>query len=387
MYKRMIINQLESAAKQYPVITITGPRQSGKTTLAKSTFVRKDYVNLESLDNRQAASLDPRKFLGQYPNGAIIDEIQHVPELLSYIQVIVDEHEIPGEFILTGSHQIDLHNAIAQSLAGRTALLKLLPMSLLELQQAGIQGTVDENLFKGGFPRLYTKEIDAVNFYQNYSQTYIEKDVRNITNVKNLLDFQKFMALSASRTGQLLVYSTLANDLGISTQTVKEWLSILEASYLIHRLPPYFENFGKRIVKSPKLYFTDTGLAANMIDIETAAQMARDPLRGHFFENLVVLELIKYRLNAGRTPGFYFFRDNHGNEVDVIYKTGNYLIPIEIKSSETFSEKLLKGVKYFQSLVSKRSPRGYLVYAGENEYEIGNIRVINYRNIGSIFEE
>jgi hypothetical protein len=259
-------------------------------------------------------------------------------------------------------------------------------MSLLELQKAGIQDVVDENIFKGGFPRLYTQGIDAVDFYQNYSQTYIEKDVRNITNVKNLLDFQKFMAMTASRVGQLLVYSTLANDLGISTQTVKEWLSILEASYLIHRLPPYFENFGKRIVKSPKLYFSDTGLAANLIDIETAAQMARDPLRGHFFENLVILELIKYRLNAGRTPRFYFFRDNHGNEVDVIYKTGDYLIPIEIKSSETFSEELLKGVKYFQSLVSKRSPRGYLVYAGENEYEIGNIRVINYKNIESIFE-
>lgn len=386
MYKRKLSPILQSAAKQYPVVTLIGPRQSGKTTLAKHEFPNKTYVNLEPLDTRRIAEQDPRQFLSQLQGGAIIDEIQHVPQLLSYIQTIVDEHDIPGEFILTGSHQVALHEAIAQSLAGRTAVLKLLPLSQIELQDANIVTTLDQGVWMGGFPRLYTRDIEPPSFYRDYCQTYVEKDVRSIINVKNLMQFQKFMRLCASRIGQLLVYSSLAADLGVSTQTVKEWLSILEASFLAFQLPPYFENFGKRLIKSPKLYFYDTGLAAYLIDIETQVQMNRDPLRGSYIENLIILEMIKWRMNSGRDPHLYFYRDSHGNEVDLIYKTGEYLIPIEIKSSETFHIEFLKGLKFFKSLVKQRAPKGYLVYTGEKEFEIEGFQVINYKNVTRIFE-
>lgn len=387
MIKRNLAPYLQKAATQYPVVTLIGPRQSGKTTLAKEMFPNKAYVNLEPLDVRTAAQLDPRKFLRQLPEGGIIDEIQHAPELLSYIQVLVDEHEITGEFILTGSHQVALHEAITQSLAGRTAMLKLLPLSQAELQAAGIFHLLDYSLFHGSFPRLYAKSIDPPSFYRDYCQTYIEKDVRSIINVTNLMQFQKFMRLCASRMGQVLTYSTIANDLGMSTHTVKQWLSILEASFLIYQLPPYFENLGKRIIKSPKLYFCDTGLVAYLIDIETQKQIERDPLRGFFIENFVILELIKCRYNQGREPHLYYYRDNNQNEVDVIYKTGEYLIPIEIKSAETFRPEFLKGLKLFRSLAPKRVPKGYLVYAGEQEFEIDDFQVINYKNVHRIIEE
>jgi len=387
MFKRNLATVIKKSAQQYPIVTLIGPRQSGKTSLAKKLFPEKAYVNLEPLDIRAAAQADPRKFLRKLPEGGIIDEIQRVPELLSYIQTIVDEHDIPGEFILTGSHQVALHEAISQSLAGRTAMLKLLPLSQVELQEGGIIQSLDHHLFSGGFPRLYVRDIDPPSFYRDYCQTYVEKDVRSMINVTNLLQFQKFMRLCAGRVGQILVYANFANELGMSTQTVKEWLSILEASFLIFQLTPYYENFGKRLIKSPKLYFTDTGLAAYLIDIETQAQMERDPLRGSFIENLVILELMKYRLNQGKEPHLYFYRDNHNNEVDVIYKVGEHLIPIEIKSSETFHPEFLKGLKFFKALSPERIPKGYVVYAGEEEFEIGDFTVINYKNVGRIIEE
>jgi predicted AAA+ superfamily ATPase len=386
MYNREITNSLLAASKKYPIVTITGPRQSGKTTLAKHLFPNKAYVNLEPLDIRQAAIADPRQFLGKYAKGAIIDEIQRVPELLSYLQVQVDEQPEAGQFILTGSHQFQLHQAITQSLAGRTSLLRLLPLSVLELMHASIPYKTNELLFKGGYPGLYLKDLDPTEFYRNYCQTYIERDVREILNITNLLRFQRFMKLSASRVGQLMNFSSFANDLGVAVNTIKEWLSILEASFLLFSLPPYFENFGKRIIKSPKYYFTDVGLASYLLDIESLTQIDRDPLRGALIENAVILEMIKYRLNQGLEPHLYFYRDNHQNEVDVIFKTGTTLIPIEIKSAQTFHPQFLKGLSYFRDLAPQNVSRGYVVYFGEEEFEINGFKVISFKNIYQIFE-
>jgi len=387
MYTRNLSETLWQVSQKYPIVTLTGPRQSGKTTLVRSLFANKAYVNLEPLDVRAAALADPRHFISQYAQGVIIDEIQRVPELLSYLQVIVDENAEPGRFILTGSHQFRLHEAVTQSLAGRTGLLRLLPLSHSELQSADILESTNALLFKGGYPGLYLKNLDPTEFYRNYCQTYIERDVREILNVTNLLRFQRFMKLCAGRIGQLMNLSAFANDLGIAVNTVKEWLSILEASFLVFSLPPYFENFGKRITKSAKYYLTDVGVASYLLDIETISQIDRDPLRGQLIENLVILEMIKYRLNQGKEPQLYFYRDNHQNEVDLIFKTGNTLIPIEIKAAQTFHKDFLKGLYYFKQIAPDRVTRGYVVYFGEQEFEIDNFKVINFKNVNSIFEE
>lgn len=387
MYERKISDSLIRVAKSYPIVTLTGPRQSGKTTLVRAIFEKKPYINLEPLDVRSAAKLDPRHFLAKYPEGAIIDEIQRVPELLSYLQVIVDENPADGQFILTGSHQFQLHQAIAQSLAGRTALLKLLPLSIAELRLAHFEEHSNVQLLNGGFPARYLKNLNPTEFYRNYCQTYIERDVREILNINNLLNFQRFMKLCASRIGQILNLSAFCNDLGNSVHTVKDWLSILEASFLLFSLPPFFENFGKRIIKSPKYYMTDVGLACYLLDIETFSQVDRDPLRGQLIENLVILEMVKYRLNQGREPQLYFYRDNHQNEIDVIFKTGNNLIPIEIKASQTFHDSFLKGLRYFKHITPERVSRGYLVYFGEKEFSIDNFHVINFKNVHRIFED
>ncbi len=378
MYVRTLQAELESLAQGYPVVTVTGPRQSGKTTLVQQTFPHKPYVNLEIPDVKEMAHTDPRSFLGKYPSGAILDEIQTVPQLLSYIQGIVDANQEKGFFILTGSHQLELHQSITQSLAGRTALATLLPMSLSELENAKIQLSLDEALLKGGFPRIFTDKLDPSKAYRNYFQTYIERDVRQLIHIKDLIQFQRFVRLCAGRIGQLLNLEGLAGDVGISAHTVREWISVLEASFIIVRLAPYYENFGKRIVKSPKLYFTDVGLACYLLGIENEAQLSRDPLRGNLVENLVVLELMKARLNRGKDPQLYFFRDAHGHEVDVIFQSGHTLIPIEIKASQTFNSDFLKNLAYFQTIVGGRAPTGFLVYAGMMEQHVGPFQLLHY---------
>jgi hypothetical protein len=380
MYERQIGVELKELASKYPVVTIIGPRQSGKTTLAKNTFPTLPYVSLEDLDIRDLAKTDPRSFLEQYPNGAILDEIQRVPLLLSYIQTIVDKQDQKGMFILTGSHQLELHEAIAQSLAGRTALLTLLPLSLDELANAHIDLPIDELLLKGGYPRIYKDNLDPTKAYRNYFQTYVEKDLRQLINIKDLVQFDRFIRICAGRIGCELNLTSIGNEVGASVNTIKEWISILEASFILFRLQPYFENFGKRIIKAPKLYFIDVGLAAYLLGIETQVQMSRDPLRGHLVENLVVLELMKWRLNHGLDPQLYYYRDVQKNEIDVIFKRGKQLIPIEIKSSKTYNSEFVKKLYFFQQLVKDRAPKGFLIYAGDQEQKIHSLELLNFKH-------
>ncbi|MGE3953728.1 MAG: ATP-binding protein [Parachlamydiales bacterium] len=368
------------------MVTITGPRQSGKTTLVRKVFPDKRYVNLEMPEERELAERDPQAFLERYPNGAILDEIQRVPQLLSYIQVIVDEKEAKGMFILTGSHQLALHAAVAQSLAGRTALLSLLPMSLKELEEAGITLSLDEALYTGGFPAIFQDQLEPTKAYRNYLQTYIERDLHQMTHVHDLTLFQRFMVLCAGRIGQVLNQEGLANEVGVSGQTIRQWLSILEASHIVIRLQPYYENLGKRVIKSPKLYFTDVGLASYLLKIESAEQMSRDPLRGSLIENLVLLELVKARANQGLDPNLYYFRDRRGREIDLIYQRGRELIPIEIKGAQTFNKEFFKNLLFFKELVGERCPVGYAVYAGQQEQRVGEFALLNYRHVSRLLD-
>jgi predicted AAA+ superfamily ATPase len=384
MFHRSATDELKDLAQNYPVVTVLGPRQSGKTTLVRNTFPNKPYVNLEALDVRSMAQIDPRAFLEQYPDGAILDEIQNSPQLLSYIQVIVDESNVKGLFILTGSHQLELHQAISQSLAGRTALLQLLPMSLDEITKAGFDLSLDEVLVKGGYPRIYKDNLNPTKAYRHYFQTYIERDLRQLLQVKDLIQFQRFVKICAGRIGSLLNMEGICNDVGVSSHTAKEWISILEASFIIFRLQPYFENFGKRVIKSPKLYFYDTGLAAYLLGIEEIEQLNRDPLRGHLVENFVILELMKARLNRGLDPQLYYFRDAHGHEVDLIFQSGHQLFPIEIKASKTFNKEFLKNIEFFRKLIGDKFGGAALVYTGDQEQTKGEIKILNYKNLGDL---
>jgi uncharacterized protein len=379
MFKRQLAKELKKIAKDYPVVTVIGPRQSGKTTLVQHEFPKKSYVNLENPDTRRLALEDSRGFLELYPQGAILDEIQRAPELLSYIQTIVDKKDRKGLFILTGSHQFELQHAISQSLAGRTALLTLLPMSMDELSNAGIDLSLDDLLLKGGYPRVYKDHLDPTKAYRNYFQTYVERDLRQLINVKDLAQFEKFIRICAGRIGQILNLEEMGGEVGISSHTVKHWISMLEASFIVFRLQPYSDNFGKRVIKAPKLFFTDVGLATYLLGIENKLQVSRDPLRGHLVENLVVLELMKWRLNHGLDPQLYYYRDIQKNEVDVIFKNGADLIPIEIKSSKTYNSEFLKKLHFFQNLAKDRAPKGYLIYAGEQQQTIQNIHLLNYK--------
>ena len=342
MILRQIARELAATATEFPVVTIIGPRQAGKTTLARMQFPNHAYANLEAPDVRRLAVSDPHAFFSQFPPPVIIDEIQRVPELLSTIQVLADNSQQRGQYILTGSHQLRLQEAVAQSLAGRTALLRLLPLSIAELKATGITHTRDECIYQGFMPRLYSEQVNPTRLYRNYYQTYIERDIRQMINLRSLTDFENFTRLLAGRVGQILNLSSLANDVGVSSPTLKEWLSVLEASHTIFRLNPYFENFGKRIIKSPKIYFTDVGLASYLLGIESPALAARDPLIGNLFENMVVIEALKARLNAGKEPELYFYRDNKGNEVDLLFRRNRQLIPIEIKSAMTFNPEFAK---------------------------------------------
>lgn len=387
MFQRKISDTLIDASHGYPIVTIIGPRQAGKSTLARATFADKPYVNLEDPEIRELATTDPRHFLNQYPSGAILDEIQNTPALLSYLQVIVDEKKQNGLFILTGSHQLALHKEISQSLAGRTALLTLLPLSIAELQHSNIELSTNSQILQGGYPRIYDQNLEPARIYSDYYRTYIQRDVRQMINIKDLNLFEKFIKLSAGRIGSVWDANSMANEVGVSGKTINSWISILEASFIVFRLQPYYENFGKRVIKSPKLYFFDVGLASYLLDIENINQLARDPLRGALFENIVILELMKYRLNQGKDSNLYYHRDNHKNEVDVIIKYGHELIPIEIKSAQTFHSSFTKGVQYYRKINGDRSPKGYILYDGENGQKINDIRVLNYRDTDKIWED
>lgn len=386
MLERIILPTFCRAMEQYPVVTVTGPRQVGKTTLVRSALPEKPYFNLERPTTRQMILEDPVEFLRSHPQGAIFDEVQRLPELLSYIQAEVDERQQMGLYVLTGSHQTELHQAISQSLAGRTAVLHLLPLSMEELGGAG-NGSLDERLLSGFLPAIYERDLAPMDYYRNYTETYLERDLRTLVAVKDMATFQRFLKLLAGRVGQVLNKHSLAQALGVSSHTVEHWLSILQASYLVTLLPPYFENFGKRVIKSPKLYFFDVGLAAYLQDIDGVDQLSGD-LRGHLFENMVVMELYKYRLNRGMPANLYYYRDSQQHEVDVVYKRSNILYPIEVKSSGQAHRAFFQQLGYFARLVGKRLGRGYLVYSGDSvlSREDG-FSVLNYADIGLIFDQ
>jgi hypothetical protein len=370
------MSHIQELAKKYPVVTLVGPRQSGKTTLVKAAFPDMPYVNMEDSDNRSLAALDPKSFMDTYPNGAVLDEIQRTPNLLSYIQVRVDETDKKGMFILTGSHQAELHSAVSQSLAGRTSLLRLLPLSLQEIRNAHIDDSLETIILKGGYPKIYKENLPISNAYSSYFQTYVERDVRQILQVKDILLFERFIKLIASRIGQLINYASLAADVGVSAVTIREWISVLEATYIVVRLEPYFENFGKRLIKSPKIYFTDTGLACYLLGIDTQEQLMKDSLYGNLFENWVVLELMKARYNQAKDPHLYFYRDNTGKEVDLLLQQGSQLIPIEIKSNKTFSPSFLNGLKYFHEQSPKKAEGGAVIYGGKKTQKLENFQLL-----------
>lgn len=383
--QRDITTELKILLSEYPVVTVLGPRQAGKTTLVKQFIEGYEYSNLEQPETRDFAENDPKAYLAQFDGRVIIDEIQRVPKLLSYIQATVDDREGNGQFILTGSHQLQLQEAVTQSLAGRTAMLTLLPLSIHELASADIHFSAwHDYCFNGFLPRVYAQKQRPAIAYSNYYQTYVERDVRQIINLKEAGLFEKFMKLMAGRVGQVINYSSLANDTGVDIKTIKHWLSILEASFILFKLPPYFENLGKRAIKSPKFYFNDVGLLCFLLNIEQPEQVTRDPLVGSLFENMMVVECIKQRLNSGKRPNLYFYRDSNGNEVDVLFEEGGGLVAIEIKSAATFSTSQLKSLKKISD-VTERVKRMYLIYNGEEKQLSQRIQTVNFQNVASIF--
>jgi hypothetical protein len=382
MIDRQMAPELKDAAREYPAVTVFGPRQSGKTTLVQMVFPKKAYRSLEDPDVRAAAQTDPRGFLADLGDGAILDEIQRAPDLLSYIQGVVDRSRKRGLFILTGSHQPKLHEAVSQSLAGRTAILTLMGFSLEELGQYHTWADPYELIIKGAFPGLHEHDLKPSRFYGSYVQTYLERDVRALINLKDLSRFQVLLTLLAGRIGQVANYTALSNDVGVSSTTIKDWISVLKASFVLFELPPFFENIRKRVTKAPKFFFTDTGLVCHLLGIDTPQQAVRDPLRGHLYENWLVMEVLKARLNRGLRPDLYFYRDSHGNEVDLIVREAGRLYPVEIKSARTFTPEFLKGIDFFVKAAGNRAGVGTVLYDGESTFTVKGARVLNYLRDG-----
>lgn len=384
MIPRRLQPELQTQLSEYPIVTILGPRQSGKTTLVKAVLPDYQYVNLENPETRQFATDDPKAFLRQYSDRTIFDEIQRAPHLLSYLQEIVDQNKVNGQFVLTGSHQLLLREAVTQSLAGRTGILHLLPLSIAELHQAKIDfDTPSEYIFQGFLPRIYDQQQRPHTAYANYFQTYVERDVRLLIKLKDVVLFEKFMKLLAGRVGQIINYQSLSSDVGVDGMTIKAWLSILEASFVIFRLPPYFENFGKRVIKTPKIYFTDTGLLCYLLGIERVDQVGRDPLIGNMFENLVVLEALKARYNQGLTPNLYFYRDNQGHEIDLLHKQGSELLGVEIKSASTWNASFKKTLQHFDQKLKPLAKRA-VVYSGKAIEFTDGVQALSYKDVGQL---
>lgn len=362
---RLAASAVQRLAKGFPVVAITGPRQSGKTTLTRQLFAHKPYVSLESPDQREFAIEDPKRFLAQFTDGAVIDEVQRVPSLMSWLQGLVDERQRMGDFILTGSQQVHLARHITQSLAGRVGRVELLPLQGFELRQAGqLPSGLDNLMVKGHYPALYSRELLPQDWFANYVATYVERDVRQLLQIKDLQLFQRFLRLAAARSGQLLNLSALGADAGVSSVTAREWIGVLEASYLVMRLPPYFENFGKRLVKTPKLYFLDTGLMCWLLGIHSAAVLSTHPLRGQVFETMMVVEAYKAALNKGQQAELYFWRDSAGQEVDLLAQRDGVFESYEIKSGATFSPDWFKQLTRFEKL-NPQAVRSTVIYGGE----------------------
>lgn len=376
MIPREAESEIRALAKQFKAIAVVGPRQSGKTTLVRYIFSDKPYANLENPDLRNYATEDPRGFLSNYPDGAVLDEVQRVPELFSYLQQILDESAINGLYILTGSNNFLLHERISQSLAGRVGYLNLLPLTLNEIDDK--QSSSNQLMFKGGYPVLYSEGTDPTKWYANYIRTYVERDVRMIKNITDLVTFERFLRLCAGRIGQLLNMSSLAVETGVDVKTISAWISVLETSFVVFRLQPYHENFNKRIVKMPKLYFFDTGLAIALLGVSSPAQLELHPFRGSLFENMIIVNFLKQRYNAGKTNNLFFWRDNVGNEIDLLIQNGSRRFPVEIKSGQTITNDYFKGILFWNKITQTEG--GYVIYGGDMMQKRSNgIKVIPFR--------
>jgi len=383
MIHRNIIEKIRVMADKMPVISITGPRQSGKTTVAKMCFPDYDYVNIENPDTLEEAKADPRSFLTNFKQGLIIDEIQNFPELFSYIQTISDSRQRVGEYILTGSQNFLLSEKITQSLAGRAFITHLLPFNISELQVANLlPNDEDHCIFKGFYPRIYDRNVEPQMFYPSYIQTYAERDIRQTVNVSNLFLFQKLMRLAAGRIGQLLNYTNIANELGVDLKTVQSWFSILNTSFVVFFLQPHHQNFTKRLVKTPKLYFYDTGLACSLLGIKRQEDLEAHWARGALFENMVIADLMKNYFNRAEIPPLYFWRDNTGNEIDCLIDECDLIKIIEIKSSKTISTDFFKRLNFYRKL--NRDTKSYLIYGGDRETIRNEIEIYNWKNASKI---
>jgi len=368
-------------ARGFPMVAVTGPRQSGKTTLVRNLFPDRPYVSLEDPEQREAAQVDPRGFLARFPDGAVLDEAQRCPDLFSYLQGLVDQRRRMGDFILTGSQQFGLRSGISQSLAGRVGLVRLLPFSLSELAAAErVPATLDDLLWCGGYPALYDRDLEPGLWFPNYVGTYVERDVRRLLAVRDLDLFQRFVRLCAARTGQLLNLSALAQDCGISHVTAREWIAVLEASDIVLRLPPHFRNFGKRLVKTPKLYFVDVGLAAWLLGIRDTASLNIHAQRGALFETWVVSEFVKSRYNVGEQADAWFWRDQSGHEVDLLFESDARLQAVEIKSGATFVSGWLDALRTWQRFAADAAADPWLVYGGAESFTREGFRVIGWRD-------
>jgi predicted AAA+ superfamily ATPase len=398
MVKRALASALRQSAKHYPVVTLIGPRQSGKTTLVRAAFPRHEYASLEDPDRRAFALEDPRGFLGQFAGPVILDEVQRAAELFSYVQTRVDEDDQPGRYILSGSQNFLLLKSVSQSLAGRCAVLHLLPFSLSELEgrrplrvasiglelpgkRPGSRAGVMETLFRGFYPRIHDKKLDPQRWLRNYYQTYVERDVREIVNVGDIETFGRFVRLCAGRNGQLLNLTSLANDCGVTHTTAKRWVSILEATFLVVLLRPHSRNFGKRLIKTPKLYFLDTGLLCYLLRIRSSADLRLHALRGGIFESFVLSELLKNYLHRAEEPDLYFWRDSAGHEIDLLIEQGRNLMPVEIKSGETVASDFLAGLRFWRGLVRNPAAPAALIYAGDRSFRREGVTVYRWSDL------
>lgn len=382
MIPRKSTKELVALSERFKSVAVIGPRQSGKTTLVRNVFPNKAYVSLENPDTRNFALEDPRGFLAMYPQGAILDEVQRAPQIFSYLQQILDESDTKGLFILTGSNNFLLQENISQSLSGRIAYLFLLPLSFDEPESTD----VNQFLFRGGYPGIYNDNIEPFRFFPNYIRTYIERDVRLLKNIIDLTAFERFLRLCAGRIGQLLNMSSLAVEAGVDVKTISSWIGVLEASFILFRLLPHHKNFNKRLVKMPKIYFYDTGLACSLLGISGIKVLYTHPLRGSLFENMVITEFLKENFSRGTSGNLFFWRDNTGNEIDLILDQDNKLIPVEIKSGQTITDEYFKNLRFWAKISGSES--GYVVYGGQDLQKRSNgISVVPFTRVSIIYRE
>lgn len=378
--KRSIENEIIALSREFPIVALLGPRQSGKTTLSKMVFPGYRFVTLEDPDERDYATTDPRGFLRKYDNRVIIDEIQYCPGLFSYLQGIVDEAKEMGSFIITGSQNYLMNEKISQSLAGRVGIAVVLPFSYDELKSYGKNYTANELMFKGHYPPVYDRNIRPVTFYATYVSTYLERDVRKISQITDFSRFTRFIQLLAGRTGQLLNKNSLSIEVGISHTTVEKWISVLETAYIVFRLEPWFVNFNKRLVKQPKIYFYDTGLVSYLLGIRNEKEIFSNYLRGNLFENFIISELMKENFNRGQNYKFWFWRDNHNNEIDLLIDTGIRNIAVEIKSGETFRNDFLKNLKLWVSITESAPKDLYIIFGGDKSMTFENFNILQWQD-------